>query len=371
VIQLSPIADRTSGGVSRETLAFASFSYPTADPSDKNGNRIPMPDQRDHVLCIVPGSKGRSHMMSKKEKKPHLGRGLASLLGPVADNPSSPESPDKAISFPPDVELATGRGDIPIDALTPNRYQPRTTWDPSELEDLAASIRANGVIQPILVRRVENRFEVIAGERRLRAAKQAGLETVPVIIRHATDEQMLELALVENIHRTDLNPIERASAYGRYIETFNLTHAEAAQRLGEDRTVISNYLRLLDLPGEVKEMLVGGRLSMGHGRALLGLPTDELRSKLANRAMTGRLSVREVERLVRRAIEGEKPEKALPKKEPFIEDLERRMEEILGTRVQIQARKRGQRGRIIIDFYSLDDFDRLARRIGLDEVERV
>lgn len=309
--------------------------------------------------------------MSKKEKKPHLGRGLASLLGPVTEEISLAESPENASSFPPDVELATGRGEIPIDALAPNPYQPRTTWDARELEDLAASIRSNGVIQPILVRRVEDRFEIIAGERRLRAAKQAGLETVPVIIRHATDEEMLELALVENIHRTDLNPIERASAYRRYIETFNLTHAEAAERLGEDRTVVSNYLRLLDLPGEVKEMLVDGRLSMGHGRALLGLPTDELRRKLANRAMTGRLSVREVERLVRRAMDGERPEKPLPKKEPFIEDLERRMEEILGTRVQIQARKRGQRGRIIIDFYSLDDFDRLARRMGLDEVERV
>ena len=133
--------------------------------------------------------------MSKKEKKPHLGRGLASLLGPVTDEVSLAELPEKS-SFPPDVELATGRGEIPIDSLAPNPYQPRTTWDPRELEDLAASIRTNGVIQPILVRRVEDRFEIIAGERRLRAAKQAGLETVPVIIRHATDEEMLELSLI-------------------------------------------------------------------------------------------------------------------------------------------------------------------------------
>lgn len=309
--------------------------------------------------------------MGKKEKKPHLGRGLASLIGPITAEPSSPDADAEAVSFPPDLAVAAGRGELNVDELVPNPYQPRTAWDPEGLEDLAASIRSNGVIQPILVRKSGDRYEVIAGERRLRAAKQAGLEMVPVIIRQATDEQMLELALVENIHRSDLNPIERSSAYQRYIETFNLTHAEAAERLGEDRTVISNYLRLLDLPREVKEMLSEGSLSMGHGRALLGLPSDEMRRKLANRAMAGRLSVREVERLVRRAVEGQRRDRVTPEKEPFVQDLERRLEEVLGTRVQIQARKRGHRGRIIIDYYSLDEFDRLAKRMGLDEVERV
>jgi len=314
--------------------------------------------------------------MTKKEKKPHLGRGLESLLGPIATQPdtSATPPPDAASAqpFPLDAELSAARTEIPIASLRPNPYQPRTVWNDDELQDLAASIRTNGIIQPILVRRVAGHYQIIAGERRMRAAQLAGLDTVPVIVRQATDEQMLELALVENIHRADLNPIERASAYRRYIDTFNLTQAEAAQRLGEDRTVVTNHLRLLDLPNEVKDMLVDGRLSMGHGRALLALPTDELRRKLANRAMSGRLSVREVERLVRRALEGQATHKAEPAaKAPHIEDLERRLEDLLGTRVQIQAYKRGHRGRIIIDFYSLDDFDRLARKMGLDEVNRI
>jgi ParB family chromosome partitioning protein len=220
------------------------------------------------------------------------------------------------------------------------------------------------------VRKAENGYQIIAGERRYRAAKAAGLQTVPAMVRQATDDEMLELALVENIHRSDLNPIERAKAYQNFISTFNLSQTDAAKRLGEDRTVVVNYLRLLDLPTDLKQMISEGQLAMGHARAILALPTDDLRRKLANRAMAGRLSVREVERLVRKFLE-EKTEEPVIKKEKLahIIDLEKRLQTLLGTKVSIQANKRGQRGRIIIDYYSLDEFQRLAEGMGLKDHE--
>lgn len=302
----------------------------------------------------------------KKAKKPHLGKGLEALIGPLSslsgrDDEESEGTPE----LPPDTELKAAIRNVSTEALVPNPYQPRTTWDSEELADLAKSIRANGLLQPILARPVSGGFEVIAGERRLRAAQQAGLTEIPVMVREASDEQMLALALVENIHRSDLNPIERAGAYKRFIETFGLTQAQAAERLGQDRSVVANFIRLLELPQEVKDMLADGSLSAGHGRAILGLPTDELRRKLANRAMAGRLSVREVERLVQRAVTIK--EKATPGavKEAYIVDLERKLEGLLGTKVRIESRKKGHRGRIIIDYYSLDDFERVTERIGL------
>ncbi|HOM75313.1 MAG TPA: ParB/RepB/Spo0J family partition protein, partial [Anaerohalosphaeraceae bacterium] len=254
---------------------------------------------------------------------------------------------------------------LPVNCIRPNPYQPRTSWDEEQLKGLCESIRRNGIIQPIIVRKNTEGYEIIAGERRFRAACMAGLQEVPVLERAATDDEMLELALVENIHRSDLNPIERAKAYQSFINTFNLTQTEAAQRLGEDRTVIANYLRLLDLPTDIKQMLSGGQLTMGHARAILSLPSDDLKRKLANRAMAGRLSVREVERLVRIYIE-KKDEKLLKKeKSPHIADLERRLQEVLGTKVNIKPNKRGHRGRIIIDYYSIDEFERLTEKMGL------
>jgi len=180
------------------------------------------------------------------------------------------------------------------------------------------------------------------------------------------------LSLIENIHRTDLNPIERAKAYQNYLNTFSLTQAEAAERLGENRSVIANYLRLLDLPDEVKQMLAEGQLTMGHARAMLALPTDELRRKLANRAMAGRLSVREVERLVQTYLAGAgRPKTTVRSKPAHILDLESKLSSQLGTKVAIETRKNGQRGKIIIEFYSLDEFDRIAERIGLFSVGQV
>jgi ParB family chromosome partitioning protein len=178
---------------------------------------------------------------------------------------------------------------------------------------------------------------------------------------------MLALAIVENIHRADLNPIEKAKAYQAFMETFNLTQEQAAQKLGQDRSVIANYIRLLNLPAEVKQMLIDGALDMGHARAILALPTDDLRKRLANRALAGRLSVREVERLVRLAIAAgdEKKQKQILDKPANIKDLEEKIRARLGTRVDIKARKNGQRGKIIIEFYSLDEFDNITQMLGV------
>jgi ParB family chromosome partitioning protein len=311
---------------------------------------------------------------TKKEKPKHLGRGLQSLLGPITSGhveiKSVPPSPAAAVNFPPDKELQNSLYQIDIEHITENPFQPRAKWDEQELSDLAESIKKNGVIQPIIVRRRDNKYQLIAGERRFRAAKMASLKTIPAIVRSATDEQLLELALVENIHRSDLNPIERAKAYQKYIKTFSLTQAETASRLGEDRSVVANYLRLLDLPTEIKQMLIDGQLSTGHARAILALPTDELRRKLANRAMAGRLSVREVERLVRRYLTTKEESQKQPKtKSAHLMELQRQLSKELGTKVSIDTRKNGQRGKITIEFYSLDDFDRITERLGISVVE--
>ena len=315
-------------------------------------------------------------IVQKKEKPRHLGRGLQSLLGPITIPEVEANLPIPIVTIGSNIsidkDLHSSMREISIDSILPNRYQPRTVWDQQELSDLAHSIQANGVIQPIIVRPAGAKFELIAGERRFRAAQLAALTTIPAIIRQATDEQLLEMALVENIHRTNLNSIERASAYQNYISTFSLTQDQAAQRLGEDRSVVANYLRLLDLPEEVRQMLIDGQLTMGHARAILALPTDELRRKLANRAMAGRLSVREVEKLVRRYLSSTGQAKTSARSKPaHILDLENKLTSHLGTRVGIETRKNGQRGKIVIEFYSLDEFDRITEKIGLVSIEEV
>jgi ParB family chromosome partitioning protein len=311
--------------------------------------------------------------MDKKAKKPHLGRGLEALLGPMSfqqtetvPTQTQEERVEKRPSFPPDKELERGKTELPIDQIVPNPFQPRTVWNEQGLNELAESIRSNGILQPIIVRPAGGQYEIIAGERRLRAAKIAGLSVVPVVTRQATDQQMLELALVENIHRADLNPIERAVAYQAYISAFNLNQTDAAQRLGEDRSVVANFLRILELPQEIKDMLIDGSLSMGHARAILALPTDQLRKTLANKSMAGRLSVREVERLVQKYLsDNQKTNTEKKQKAAHIIDLENQLQQILGTKVRIEGGRRANKGRIVIEYYSLDDFDRLTEKIGL------
>jgi ParB family chromosome partitioning protein len=312
----------------------------------------------------------------KSDKPRHLGRGLESLLGPIIGQPAATTNDMPAASashnFPPDKDLTDSMRDLSLDQISANPYQARTVWNEQDLIELADSIKANGVIQPIIVRPFQGGYQLIAGERRFRAAQMAGLNRIAAIVRAVTDEQLFEWSLVENIHRRDLNPIERAKAYQRYLGAFALTQAEASQRLGEDRSVIANYLRLLDLPEDLRQMLVDGQITMGHARAILSLPSDELRRKLANRAMAGRLSVREVERLVRKYLSDEtKSQPAARAKPAHIADLEDKLCRHLGTRVHIDTRRNGQRGRILIDFDSLDEFDRITEALGLACNDRV
>jgi ParB family chromosome partitioning protein len=307
--------------------------------------------------------------IARKEKPRHLGRGLDSLISPIINQEDSRvmlSDLQNEPNFPVDKELRDSFRLIKLDDISTNPYQARIEWNEKDLDNLADSIKANGVVQPIIVRPIKDGYQLIAGERRYRAAKLASLQSIPAMVRDANDEQMHEWSLVENIHRVDLNPIERAKAYRDYLNTFSLTQTEASQRLGEDRSVVANYMRLLDLPQEIKQMLAESKLSMGHARAILALPTDELRRKLANRAMAGRLSVREVERLVRRYLAGSNKDiRKIRSKSPHIQDLEMKLSSQLGTKVNIETRKNGQRGKIIIEFYSLDEFDGITERLGL------
>jgi ParB family chromosome partitioning protein len=305
-----------------------------------------------------------------KEKPKHLGRGLESLLGPIISTVK--ENLDVAVTevtpkFSEDKELHKYVVELDFETIVPNPYQPRHNWNDEQLQDLASSIKENGVLQPIIVRPNNGKYEIVAGERRFRASQLAGLKKIPAMVRKTDDAEMLALAIVENIHRADLNPIEKAKAYQSFMEMFNLTQEQAAQKLGQDRSVLANYVRLLNLPAEVKQMLVDGSLDMGHARAILALPTDDLRKRLANRALAGRLSVREVERLVRLALAAgdDKKQKQVIEKPANIKDLEEKIRARLGTRVDIKARKNGQRGKIIIEFYSLDEFDSITQMLGV------
>jgi ParB family chromosome partitioning protein len=307
---------------------------------------------------------------SHKKKKKHLGRGLESLMNPVQSEHSPPAVPITSIGTKKQTSAENGESvrRISVNSISVNPYQPRTEWNDEQIKDLAESIKSNGLIQPIIVRPFEGGYQLIAGERRLRAAKFAELEVIPAIIKKADDRQMLEWALIENIHRTDLNPVERAKAYKNYIESFSLSQSEAAEKLGENRTVVSNYLRILELPSEIREMLVDGRLTTGHAKAILSLPTDQLRAQLANRAMAKRLSVREVERLVKKytaPVENEtkKTQKEVP---AYIRDLQEQLKSKLGTRIKIDTKNSGKQGTITIEFYSLDDFDRIVEQMGLN-----
>jgi len=307
----------------------------------------------------------------KKEKPKHLGRGLESLLGPIINTVEENmgiSAAQEIVKSIPDNELQKSFTEINLDNIMPNPYQPRQTWNNEQLRELADSIKENGLIQPIIVRQRGSKYEIVAGERRFRAAEIAGLQKIPAMVRKTDDSEMLALALVENIQRADLNPIEKAKAYQNFMETFGLTQEQAAQKLGQDRSVVANYIRLLNLPAEVKQMLVDGSLDMGHARAILALPTDDLRRRLANRALAGRLSVREVERLVRLALteKDEKKQKQILEKPAHIKDLEEKIRSRLGTKVNIQARKNGQRGKIIIEFYSLDEFDNITQMLGVN-----
>lgn len=281
-----------------------------------------------------------------KEKKPRLGRGLDALFG------TTPETPGAA-------SVANAVQTLPIERLRRGRYQPRTRMEPEALNELAESIRAQGVIQPIIVRTAGADYEIVAGERRWRAAQIAGLAEVPVIVREIPDRAAMAVALIENIQREDLNPMEEAGALKRLQEEFHLTHEEIANHIGRSRAAVSNLLRLLGLHPEVRRLLEEGALDMGHGRALLALSPDA-QAALAREVVARALSVRETEARVQRLAHPQAPASPAPA-DPDVVALEQRLTETLGARVRIQTRRAGA-GRITIDYHSIDELEGLLGR---------
>lgn len=250
---------------------------------------------------------------------------------------------------------------IEIDLIRPGQQQPRTSFGQEKLEELAQSIRTSGIIQPLLVRPHGGLFELVAGERRWRAAQLAGMSTVPAIIREIADDKLLELALIENIQRQELNPIEEANAYKRLIESLHLTQEEVAQRVGRDRTFVTNYLRILKLPSEIQLLLETEKLTFGHARALLGLADVILQRRYAQKIVKHNWSVRETERRIKHASQETRPLAAplATPSDPNVRAAEAKLRRHLGTQVQIVPARGGVPGRIEIEYYSALDLDRL------------
>lgn len=249
---------------------------------------------------------------------------------------------------------------IPLHEIEPNKSQPRKKFDEDALMELAQSIKQHGIIQPLLVQKKDNYYEIIAGERRWRASRLAGLKEVPVIIKEYSPQEIIEIALIENIQREDLNPIEEALAYQRLIKEFNLKQEELAERLSKSRTSITNSLRLLKLDEKVQQMLIDEEISSGHARALLPLEEPELQYDIARKVIKGKLSVRDAEKLVRKLLKGE-PEKEIAASDEvdlIYNSIEDRLMNIIGTKVSIH-RKQNNRGKIEIEYYSNDDLERI------------
>lgn len=277
------------------------------------------------------------------DKRPALGRGLSALI-PDLPAPAQPPGPSERAL------------EVDTDLLRPNKFQPRTQMDDDRIEELARSIRSNGIIQPIVVRKVDGGYEIVAGERRWRASQRAGLLKVPVVVRDIPEDRLLAVALIENIQREDLNPIEEATAYSRLGEEFHLTQDQIAEAVGKDRSSIANYVRLLKLPQEVRDNVGSGALSMGHARAILGLPDEASQLGVARDVVAKRLSVRETEALVKK---GGQPalERSERTKDVHTRAAEDRLRFALGTRVRIE--RRGKGGRIEIDFANETELQRL------------
>jgi ParB family chromosome partitioning protein len=329
---------------------------------------------------------------STSSRKPRLGRGLSSLI--VNSSPPQDEQNYVPVHTPPPapaaspVSASTGiqsqQTSIPIDAIGPNPYQPRRDFNPRELAELTESIKHQGVLQPLIVCHAspdaadgyqQPAYVLIAGERRLRAARDASLTEVPCVVRSASRQQMLEWALVENIQRSDLNPIERAQAYREYMDRFQFTQADVAEKVDQPRATVANHLRLLDLSEEARSLLVEGMLSFGHGKVLASLAGDVDRQlALARKVVAEGLSVRDLERLIAESRDArDDADTASPKrpavrtKPPYLVDLEDRLAQSIGTRVKIMPGRAKHSGRIVVDYYSLDDFDRISQRLGLQQ----
>ncbi len=253
--------------------------------------------------------------------------------------------------------------EVDIDLIEPSPAQPRTHFDDVRLDELAQSIRSNGIVQPLLVRRRGGRYQIVAGERRWRAAQRAGLQRVPAVVREIPDDKLLELALIENIQRQELNAIEEAHAYKRLIETLGLTQEVVAQRVGRDRSFVTNHLRLLRLPEDIQRMVEEEKISMGHARALLGVDDADIQRRVARNVIEQSLSVRETERAIKRIIAGDSPATATlpaPKRnDANIRAAETKLRRRFGTQVRVMPSQTGSGGKIEIEYYNDGDLDRL------------
>jgi len=296
--------------------------------------------------------------MSDTKIKSRLGRGLSSLIS----MPSTAEFE----SAPPAVEQPVERStsEIPVGEIVPNPHQPRRTINQAAIAELAASLKSNGIIQPVIVRKAGNGYKLIAGERRWRAAQYAGLTSIPAVVREVDRFKQAEMALVENIQREDLNPLDRAAGYRTLIEQLGLTQAELAQRLGEDRSTIANHLRLLDLAEPVRELIRLGKVQLGHAKLLAGVSNIAEQERLAKLIVAQDLSVRHLEKLIQGNGENANTTKA-GKSAAYLSDLEKSMTRQLGLRVQMKASPKKWKGRVVIHYGTLDEFDQLMNKLGV------
>ena len=279
--------------------------------------------------------------------KKGLGRGLSALI-PAAEPKAEPRAESSTL-------------EVAVDRVTPSPFQPRRTFDEGKIEELAASIRHQGIIQPLVVRPKGDSFELIAGERRWRAALKAGLTRVPVVVRNADDHEALQLALVENLQREDLNPIEEANGYRRLQEEFRWSQEEMAERVGKSRPAIANSIRLLGLPAEVQQEISAGNLPAGQARALLGLHTEPLILSACREVIAKGLSTRETEKMVRHLLMGRKRRRQIPLIDPDLKSIVEELQRSLGTRVRLLPKARSAKGKIEIEYYTLADLERIIQ----------
>lgn len=282
-----------------------------------------------------------------------LGKGINALIPKFEEGLSEKESG----------RVREGVTHLPTDEIEPNKNQPRKKFDVSKMEELVASIKEYGIIQPVVVQKGKKGYELIVGERRWRAACLAKLKTIPAVIKEVSSNESLQIAIIENIHRQDLNPIEEAEAYSKLIKEFNLTQEEVSKKVGKDRASVANYLRLLKLPPSIQTDIIEGRLTMGHARALLGLAQEKDIHNLRQQIIKGGLNVRQTESLVKRLNKGSKQANIKKPEESdiFVRDLEKQFQIRLGTKVQIAPGKKG--GKVIIAYYNNDDLDRVCEMI--------
>jgi ParB family transcriptional regulator, chromosome partitioning protein len=280
-------------------------------------------------------------MEVKRLKKVTLGRGLDALI-------------------PTDKEV-NGYILADIDQIKPNPYQPRKEFDEDGIDELASSIKEKGIIQPLVGRKIGNRYEIIAGERRWRAAQKAGLKKIPIILKDASDSEILELALIENLQREDLNPIEEAIAFEQLIGEFGLTHEEISRRIGKDRSTITNQIRLLKLPERVKQAIKDGEISAGHARAILSIESQGKALEILDLIKRNKLSVRQTEKLVQGLIKEKGADKKQNYIDPFLKNVTEELKKVLGT--QIKIIDRNGKGKIEIEYYSIDDLERIIEAL--------